>query len=162
MNDDVVHLLKILEVALIAGVKFVIAPFEAERYHFNFKEAYLVTTAGGIIGIIAFTFIGELIAYAWRKTILFFEKPLHLQEKPKKKFTWLRKFVIKTKMGFGLFGLVITTPLIISIPIGTFMIHRFYRRKGKNILLLIVSILLWSLVLNGIAQYLKLSQYIPQ
>ena len=66
MNDDVIHLLKILEVVLIASVKFAIAPFEAERYGFNFKEAFLITTTGGTIGIILFSLIGEVIAFGWR------------------------------------------------------------------------------------------------
>ena len=162
MGENVIHLLKILEIGLIASVKFVFAPFEAERQGFDFKESFLITTIGGFIGAILFTLIGDIIAYSWKKMIRFFEKPLHLQEKPKKKFTWVRKFVIKTKMRFGLLGLLLTTPSIISIPIGTFMVHRFYRRKGKNILLLMFSILIWSLLLNGVAQYLKLSQYIPK
>lgn len=162
MDENVIHLLKVLEVALIASVKFVLAPFEAERYHFNFKEAFLITTAGGFMGILAFTFIGEIIAYGWRKMINFFRKPSEKDEKPKKKFTWMKKFVIRTKMRFGLVGLLLTTPSVISIPIGTFMVHRFYRRKGKNILLLMLSVLFWSFALNGLAQYLKLSQYIPQ
>lgn len=162
MNDNVIHLLKILEVALIAGVKFVFAPFEAERQGFNFGEALLISVAGGIFGIIAFTFIGDAIAYGWRKTVLFFEKPLHIQEKPKKKFTWMRKFIIRTKMKFGLYGLVITTPLILSIPIGTFMAHRFYRRKWRNIFLLMLSVIFWAVVINGIAQYLALSKIISK
>jgi uncharacterized membrane protein YfcA len=94
--------------------------------------------------------------------IRFFEKPLHIEEKPRKKFTWGRKFVIRTKMRFGLLGLVVTTPSIISIPIGAFVIHRFYRKKSRNVLFLILSLVCWSLLLNGIAQYLGFSQYIPQ
>jgi hypothetical protein len=162
MNDDVLHLLKIFEVALIASVKFAISPFEAERYGFNFKEAFLITTTGGTIGIILFSLVGEVIAFGWRKTILFFEKPLHIQEKPKKKFTWFKRFIIRTKMRFGIFGLVITTPSIISIPIGAFVIHRLYKNKYRNILFLTISLIFWSLILNGVAQYLHLSQYIPK
>lgn len=160
MNDDVIHLLKVLEVLLIAGVKFVIAPFEAERYGFNFKEAFIITTTGGVIGILAFTFIGDAIAFGWKKLIGLIKKPLMENEKPKKKFTLTKKFIVRTKMRFGLWGLVITTPCIISIPIGTFVTHRFYRKKMRNVLLLIASLFIWSVILNGVAQYLKLSQYI--
>ena len=160
MNDDFIHLLKILEVLLIAGVKFVIAPFEAERYGFNFKEAFTITTSGGIIGILAFTFIGDAIAFGWQKLIGIFKKPLKENGPSKKKFTLTKKFIVRTKMRFGLWGLVITTPCILSIPIGTFVTHRFYRKKMRNVLLLISSLLIWSLILNGMAQYLKLSQYI--
>ncbi|MBI4946761.1 MAG: hypothetical protein HY840_10225 [Bacteroidetes bacterium] len=162
MNVDVIYLLKILEVALIASVKFAIAPFEAERYGFNFRESFLITTTGGTFGIIMFSLIGEVIAFAWRKVIIFFEKPLHIEEKPKRKFTWGKKFIIRTKMRFGLFGLIVTTPSIISIPIGTFVIHRFYRKKFRNVMFLMISLVFWSLILNGIAQYLNLSQYLPK
>jgi hypothetical protein len=162
MNDEVFYLLKILEIVLIAAIKFVIAPFEAERYGFNFGDAFIITTTGGTLGIFAFTFIGEIITMGWKKLIHLFKKVFHIREKPKKKFTWTRKFIIKTKMRFGLIGLVITTPIILSIPLGTFITHRFYKRKWKNILLLIASLILWSLTINGIAQYLHLSQYLPQ
>ena len=162
MNEDVIYLLKILEVGVIASIKFAIAPFEAERYGFNFKEAFLITTTGGITGILVFFLVGEVIAYGWRKMIRFFEKPLHKENKPRKKFTWGRKFIIRTKLRFGLMGLVITTPVVISIPIGTIVIHRFYRKKIRNILLLVISLICWSLLLNGIAQYMKLSQYLPK
>ncbi len=162
MNDDVIHLLEILEVGLIASVKFLIAPFEAERYGFNFKDSFLITTTGGIAGILVFSLVGEAIAYSWKKLKNKFKKPLGTDDKPVKKFTWIKKFVIRTKIKFGVIGLVITTPSIISIPIGSIVIHRFYRKKGRNILLLIVSLIIWSFILNGVAQYLKLSQYLPK
>ena len=162
MNEDLIHLLKILEIVLIASIKFLIAPFEAERYGFDFKNAFLITTAGGIIGIIVFSLVGEVIAFGWGEFIRFFKTPLQKEVHPKQKFTWTRKFVINTKIKFGLIGLIITTPSIISIPIGTFVIHRFYRRQWRNILFLCISHIVWSFLLNGIAQYLKLSQYLPK
>ena len=157
-QEEVIYLLKILEVGLISGVKFLIAPFEAERYGFNFKEAFIITTTGGIIGIIVFTFVGEAIAFGWRKLVRIFKKPS--KEKPKKIFTRDRKRVVSIKMRFGLLGLAITTPSIISIPVGIFVTNRFYRKKGRNILLHILSLVIWSALLNGLAQYLQLSQYL--
>lgn len=162
MSDEIIYFLKILEIGLIASLKFLIAPFEAERYGFNFRDAFLITTAGGVIGIFIFTFVGDMIALGWKKLIRAFKKPLHVKEKIGKKFTWSRKFIIRTKIRFGLMGLVFITPSVISIPIGTFMIHRFYRKKWRNILFLITALVFWSLALNGLAQHLKLSQYLPQ
>ena len=162
MNDDVIHLLKIFEVALLASVKFAIAPFEAERQGFNFKEAFFITTAGGIAGIIAFTFVGKIISYAWKKMIFFFKKPLNAENKPPKKFTWLNKLIVRIKMNFGLTGLLITTPSVITIPLGTIAVNHFYRKQGRNVLLMMLSVILWSILLNGIAQYLKLSVYLPK
>src|SRR3954470_23987689 len=155
MNEEnVIYLLKILEIGLIASLKFLIAPFEAERYGFNFKDSFLITTTGGIIGILIFSILGELIAYGWKKLLNFFKRPLGKGEKPVKKFTSAKKFAVRIKMKFGLVGLALITPTIISIPIGTFVTHRFYRKKIRNILLLIASLTLWSFILNALAQYL--------
>ena len=157
---DVIYLLKILEVALIASVKFLLAPFEAERYGFNFKDSFLITTGGGIAGIIAFTFIGHAITYSWKKLKGLFKKKSALEVKSKRKFTSSNKLIVRIKMRYGLIGLIITTPSVISIPVGTIVIHHFYRKKVRNVLLLTVSLLVWSVILNGLAQYLQLSQYL--
>lgn len=159
MDDQVIYFLRVLEIIIIAGIKFAIAPFEAERSGFNFQTAFIITTVGGIIGIFIFYFIGEVIAFGWKK-FLRYMNPLKQKDKPKKKFTWMRKFTVRTKMKFGLAGLIITTPAILSIPIGTLVIHRFYRKKWKNISLLCLSLIIWSLIINALAQYLKLSQYL--
>ncbi|MBI4929127.1 MAG: hypothetical protein HY841_00070 [Bacteroidetes bacterium] len=160
MDENVIHLLKVLEVALIASLKFLIAPFEAERYGFDFKEAFGITTAGGIFGIIVFTFIGDGIAFIWKKIKNFFRKSVKKDERLLKRFKWSTRFIIKTKMRFGLMGVALITPSIISIPIGTFVIHRIYRGKLKNMIILFASLLIWSAALNGLAQYLRLSQYL--
>ena len=161
MDEEVVYLLKVLEVALIASVKFLLAPFEAERYGFSFSQSFLITASGGILGILSFTFIGDAIAYGWKKLKNVFRKKEN-RDVPGKKFKWSTRFIIKTKMRFGLVGVALITPSIISIPVGTFLIHRFYRGKGRNILALTFSLILWATILNLLAQYLQLSQYIPQ
>jgi|CXWL01.1.fsa_nt_gi hypothetical protein len=159
-EEEIIYLLKILEVALIASVKFLLAPFEAERYGFNFRDSFIITTSGGLAGIIAFTFIGDAIKYGWKKIKNLFKRKSKRDGEPKKKFTRGNKLIVKIKMKYGLIGLVITTPSIISIPVGTIVINHFYKKKLRNISLLILSLLIWSILLNGLAQYLKLSQYL--
>lgn len=159
MEENVIYFLKILEIGLIASIKFLFAPFEAERYGFNFRDSFFITTSGGIIGILAFTFIGDAIAYFWRKVKNIFRKK-EAKDKPAKKFKWSTRFIIKTKMRFGLVGVALITPSIISIPVGTFLLHRFYKKKGRNILVLVLSVLIWGVTLNLLAQYLKFSQFL--
>src|SRR5438128_2048584 len=108
MNSlSVAHWLKILEVGLIASVKFLFAPFEAERYHFSFGESFLVTTIGGLIGIFVFYYAGFNVIYWWRHLIalvksIFVRKPVALiEQKHRKIFTRGRRFVIGIKMKFG-------------------------------------------------------------
>ena len=164
---DIARWLKILEVGLIASVKFLFAPFEAERYNFSFGESFAITTIGGLIGIFAFYYAGYNIIYWWRHIValfksIFIRKPAAvIERKPRKVFTRGRRFVIRIKMKFGLIGIAFVTPCIISIPIGTIVAANFYRKKKGVLLYFIASLILWSLILNGIAQLIKLSQYIP-
>lgn len=159
-EEEIIYLLKILEIGLLASVKFLLSPFEAERHGFNFKESFFITTTGGITGILAFTFIGHGLAYGWKKIKGFFQNRSTTEIKVTKKFTRTNKFIVRIKMKFGLTGLIITTPSIISIPVGTIVTNHFYRGKLRNVLLLIASLIMWSLLLNGLAQYMALSQYL--
>jgi hypothetical protein len=159
-EGEIFQLLKIIEIGLIASIKFLLAPFEAERNGFNFQNSFLITTTGGIIGIISFTFIGHGMAYSWKKLKGFFKRETETIKKEKKKFTRGNKLIVRIKIRYGLIGLSIITPAIISIPVGTIVINHFYRKKIKNMTALIFSLLFWSILLNGLAQYLKLSQYL--
>lgn len=166
-SDQITHWLKVLEVALISSVKFLFAPFEAERYDFNFGQSFAITTIGGLVGILIFYYAGTNIAIWWKhvKAIflsIFIRRPASvIERKPSKNFTRTRRFVVRVKMKFGLTGIAVITPCIISIPIGTIIAAQFFRRRRPVLLYLTISLVAWSLILNGIAQLLKLSQYIP-
>ncbi|HEU4719465.1 MAG TPA: hypothetical protein VFU15_16595 [Bacteroidia bacterium] len=165
--NQVKHWLEVLEVALIASVKFLFAPFEAERYHMGFGEAFGVTTFGGLVGILAFYYAGSNITTWWRHVVsiiksVFLRRPASvIERKPPRSFTRTRRFIIGVKMKFGLTGIAVITPAIISIPIGTIVAAHFFRKRKRVLLYLIASLLFWSLVLNALAQILQLSQYIP-
>jgi len=98
---DVARWLKILEVGLIASVKFLFAPFEAERYNFSFGESFAITTIGGLIGIFAFYYAGTKITSWWRHSValiksIFVRKPVAvIESKPRKKFTRGRRLSLQ-------------------------------------------------------------------
>ncbi len=154
-EEEVIYLLQVLEVMFWGSVKFVVAPIEAARYGFNFWNAFIISTTGGITGILAFTFVGPAIGYGWKKIKSLFQRKKKADEVPKKKFTRGNKLIVRIKIKYGLIGLAIITPAIISIPVGTIVINHFYKKKLRNIILLVVSLLIWSVILNGAAQYLK-------
>jgi hypothetical protein len=165
--DQVKHWLKITEVFLIASVKFLLAPFEAERYGFSFWESVAITTIGGFVGTLAFYFAGTKIVGWWKHTkalfmSVFLRRPAETFERiPPKKFTRMRRLIARVKMRFGLLGIAFITPCLISIPIGTIIATDLFRKRKPVILYLTISLVFWSILLNALAQYLQLSQYIP-
>ncbi len=166
--EEITYWFKVLEVGLISGVMFLLAPFEAERQGFNFIQSFTITTLGGVIGILVFYYAGSLIAAWWNhiKALVksnFVRRPAEvLERRPKRHFTQTNKMIVKIKRRFGLAGIAFVTPCIISIPVGTLVAVAFYRKRKPILLYLFVSLLLWSIVLNYTAQQLALSQYMPE
>ena len=108
-------------------------------FKFNMLKVIVVSCIGGIGGSIFYVFLfGAIIkwydAYKLKKN----------GGKKKIIFTKGNRRIIKIKKRFGLLGISILTPVILSIPLGAFLAERFYKNKPKVILYLSVCTVFWS------------------
>src|SRR5205823_3294461 len=71
------------------------------------------------------------------------------RKKKKRKFTPRNRRIVRIWQTYGLVGLAALTPIIFSIPIGTFIMTRFESNNNKIILYMFFSIVCWSLLLTG-------------
>ncbi|MEW6469086.1 MAG: hypothetical protein AB1458_09190 [Bacteroidota bacterium] len=163
-----VSLGKILSLVLIAGTKFLLAPFVAESppYNLEFWEAFLITTLGGFAGIVLFVFFGDIVASKWSLLVYSIKRLYKSREqlqaekaKPKKRFSWKTRFIGKVRRRFGLMGIAFVTPCIISIPIGSMVAVGIYRNKYKVLSYISAWLVVWSFALNILAQYFGFSKY---
>jgi len=150
-------------------VKFIFAFPLALRYDFPFPLTLLITATGGISGVLFFAFLSEelIVFYHWliHKQLIklpkthrfakFIKQTYHriFPKKQKKVFSNRSKRFVKIKKNFGLGGIAILTPLIFSIPIGTFFAIQFYKRTKKTILILCLAVLFWSVVFSLIVHF---------
>ena len=102
---------EIISVYLTSAVKFLFAPFFADMADFTFVETILVTSLGGVSGVVVFFTFGNRI----RDFFAFFFKSTKTK---KKAFTKKNKFYVKLIRNYGLFGLALFSPILISIPVG--------------------------------------------
>jgi hypothetical protein len=110
-------------------------------FKFNFVKVMLISWAGGISGIILFTYMSEALIKGIHK----FRVKRHLIHR-KRIFTRFNRRIIRVKQRFGLSGIAFITP-IIGTPVGSFIAERFYKNKRKVIVYLSISIIFWSLLL---------------
>lgn len=157
------ELLNIINVILLSSVKLALGSGLAiAAYKYNFWETWLFTSTGGILGIIAFTYISRIMLEAWHKTKVaakmkdaqhgflsqFLLSRMKKKENKKKPiFTKRKRFIIKWKKQYGLAGLAFLTPVILTIPIGTFICNRFFHNQKQVILYLVISTVAWSATL---------------
>lgn len=159
-------ILKQLTILLLSAVKFLIAAPASYMFGYSYFHTILNTTLGGWAGVAFFYFFSKYI-YAkypvWKQHIRNTINPSHLRmqkntiqpiKPPKRIFTKKNRFIIKIRERYGLIGLIILTPVLLSIPVGTFLITKYYANNKYLLVWLNLSVVLWSIVLSTFIDYL--------
>jgi hypothetical protein len=133
-------LIQILLTILFSAFKFAMTfPLVIMQFEFSFVETILWTNVGGIVGIYFFAFLSGKLILWWNRT---FNRP----RRNKKVFTKRNRRIIRIKQQYGLVGIAVITPLLLSIPVGTFLVVRYYHSSRTKFLYLIASNLFWSVI----------------
>lgn len=157
--------LKIIQVFLLATVKYVITfPF-ALIIGLNFVQTLIAVTLGGIAG---FFFFYHMSGYAIKrfhhlKTFIRRHTPLAIRSKFRQLLNWRKKvtgervfskrnrFIVGFRSKFGLLGIVALSPVILSIPIGAFLLNKYYSKHKMAKPYMVLSIISWTAVFVAFA-----------
>jgi hypothetical protein len=163
---------KLVEVLILSGVKFLLAPPLSFKLGFSFFQTVAVTTIGGILGVIFFFYLSEILIKLfkriWPQFKAFFNKnkvkpqPIRIRqtrEKTKKNFSRKNKFIVNTRRKYGLWGIAVLTPILLSIPLGTFLANKYYSNKRSVLLSLTLSVVCWSLIMSSIYAIFKVKPF---
>ena len=141
-------IIEIVVLLLLSSVKFALAVgYMLFNKGFGYWETVMILMCGGTIGVFSFYFFGEWIMHKW--------KAFRNSKKTPKKFTKTNRLVVKIRRKYGLIGLALITPVLLSIPVGCIIAARYYRFSYKVILYLIGSVVFWSFVLPLLSLYYK-------
>ncbi len=172
--------LKILTLILISSVKFAFGPSFAylnEKYDFTWLETNIYAIMGGMMGVVIFMHISDWLITVWEKAreLIFKRKRRRNQmfsppvaDTPelleihynyvesmvpqKKIFTSRTRKIVRIWRQYGLMGLAALTPVLFSIPLGTFFMSRLEKNKKKIVFYMFVSITCWSLLITTFFQ----------
>lgn len=97
----------------------------------------IANVAGGIAGVLFFTYLGSNIS-TWLKQ--------RYPEKFDRKFSKRTRFLVKIKRSFGLSGIALLTPIILSIPVGVLFSLAFISNKKQIFWKMTASCILWGLI----------------
>jgi hypothetical protein len=128
---------------LMGTVKFMFAATSMMAFSVSYWEVVFATFLGAFISFnIFFFFSGLLMEKAKEKKLM---KIKNGTLKPKKQFSKMNKIIVKMKLSsFGYFVLVIVGPMVLSIPIGSIIIAKFYRRIKFTYWLEMISLFVWA------------------
>ncbi|WP_167615881.1 hypothetical protein [Maribellus sediminis] len=157
-------IIKLLHIVILASVKYILTLPYAMIIGVEYKYAILAVLAGGIGGFLFFYYLSKPVnrGFNWLHPRVCAVVPNSMKlrfksfcdrQKPKKKrrhFSRKNRFIVRVKTSYGFWGIIIATPVILTIPIGAFLANKYYGKRKHIVKYMIVSIVGWAGVLSGL------------
>lgn len=155
---------KILHIVLLASVKYILTLPYAMIIGLEYKYAIFAVLAGGIGGFLFFYYLSKRVSKSidlmWPQLCTLVPESLKKRYKivceknqTKKRirlFSKKNRNIVRLKSTYGLWGIIIATPVLLTIPVGAFLANKYYRRRKHIVAYMIISIIGWAGVLSGV------------
>ena len=170
--------MKILEGLALSSVKFIFGPiyfYYDKQNEYNFYFTIFYSILGGMIGVVFFSYLSDLIFKIWdyikhsfRKTfsnknntfstpvadvdgkIIINYSYIETGKSKKKVFNPRNRRLVRIWSEWGILGIAFITPVLLSIPLGTIITTRLVHSKKKVFIYMFCSILFWSVLITSI------------
>lgn len=139
---------KWLLVAVLSAVKMMVFGVPtAYAYGFTGMETFTATFVGSAFGSVLFVYGGNRV-FAWlrHRSQTHRKAPTAGKIKKIRRFIWLRN-------RYGLPGLALLTPSVLSIPLGCLLAIRFYHHPNVVLKWMIPACLGWSLLVSFVGLF---------
>lgn len=132
--------LKVISILLLTMVKFIAGPTLGYAAEFSFLGTVAITIGGMMASVLLFTFLGEFL----RKRVL-----VYLFRK-RKRFTRRNRKFVRIWKQYGLIGVALLTPLILTPIGGTLLLTSFNSPRKQIIIWMFISAVIWSFFFTGL------------
>lgn len=159
---DFIAIIKLITVFLLATVKYFLTFPYALLIGLDETQAIIAVTVGGISGFFFFyylsTFVMQFLKKHRKKIVRFTNKTFRIdlnrliyRFRPQVPVSMNRKkWLVKLRNQYGFVGIIIATPVLLSIPLGAFLLNRYYSRKKHVFAYMVISILGWAILFSAI------------
>ncbi len=144
MDSLIEQVSKIAAVVGLSAVKNFFGIMSALSFEMGFIPSVLLCVGGGMLGVIIFGFFDKKIRLLWQ----------HYRGEDKKikkiKFNRNKRRMVKFRDKFGLAGIAFLTPILLSVPIGTFMALRLTHNMYRISFFMFISFSFYALLFCGL------------
>lgn len=153
--------MKILNVALIASIKYFWAAPYAYVLDFSVWQTFFTIEAGGLVGFVFYYSLSKFIFHEvdiygprlycclpqWVQQAV---ERWHSSRQKKKalrpKFTRRNKLIIRLRKRWGMWGIVVLSPVLLSLPVGAILGSKYYVNERGFIPAMLLSIIIWGMI----------------
>ena len=156
------YFLKILNVLLLSTVKYFYTPIYAYMIGLDIWSTAITMISGGVIGFLIYYYISKIVIISTKhlKPLANVVLPLKLRNhydkyrqkrklkrKNKKIFTKRNRRIVKICNKYGMYTIILFTPILISLILGAFLLRRYYSDRREAVPLMIVAIIVEGAIL---------------
>lgn len=138
----------ISSVLVLATVKFLLAPSSGRAMDLPFWETYFAALIGGSLSATFFYFFSEMMLKISEKRKA---KKLASNQPIKRKSSKSKRLILKIKNKFGMYGICILGPFILSIPIGTIIAAKMYGKSKMTYPIILIGLAMNGMILTLIS-----------
>ncbi len=103
--------------------------------YYHFSKIVIISTRH--IKPIARTIIPDSIQDQYRRN----RKKRLIKRQNRKKFSWRNRLLVKLGKNYGMYSIIILTPILISLVLGAFLLRKYYSDRKEALPLMVVSII---------------------
>lgn len=162
-----IEIWRLLGVFLMSGLKLLAAPFLSIHMGFSYSQTLVFTAVGGVAGVWFFYHLSHIILAIYHRYYthrlqpylqsLTFFKDRFLPHTPKRIFSRRSRWIATVRSKYGLLGIIVLTPIFLSIPLGTFLAITYYSKHQHLLAYLAASVVCWTFVLTTIGQLIEVA-----
>lgn len=160
--------LKQLVILILSAVKFLIAAPASYLFGYSYFHTLINTSLGGLLGVVFFFFLSRTLIRLYKRHSFGIINALRQivgipalnaeeisrKRSFKKIFTRKNRIIVKIRRSLGLPGIVILTPVLFSIPLGTILALKYYSTKRNLLAWLSLSVIVWAVLLTTFIELL--------
>ena len=142
-----------ISLATLATIKFMFSAIPGPALGLNYVETVISIFVGAVISAAFFFFSAEyFMQRAQKKRIkLMQEANKNGETKAQKRvFSRMNKGVVRLKLRFGKIGICFWAPFLLSVPVGSIIVAKFYGKYSFTFLYVILGMLINSLLTSFI------------
>lgn len=160
---SIAAIFKLLHVFLLATVKYFIMFPYAMLIGIDFLHTLIIVTVGGITGFYFFYYVSGYFIHLYYMHHRQIHKAIkqvtrvdlhhtfaNPEQEKRSKINKKTRLIAKLRRKYGFWGIIIMTPSLLSIPIGAFLLKKYYSREKYIVTYMTLSILGWALLFSSI------------
>jgi hypothetical protein len=157
-------LFKLFQLFLLASLKYILTVPYVLLTEIDYKYALPTIVIGGIGGFLFFYFLSKKVVGIFRKLIQLIHR--FMSDRIKSKYckicvSWIKprhktvfslrnRMIVRVKKSYGLWGIVIATPVLLSIPVGAIIASHYYSKDKRVIGYMLLSITGWGVIFSSV------------